>query len=195
MTDSKSRPANDKKPSFGRRISLAFSSFFRTFSDADYAARIDNLGQPAEPLPAPAPSDEPPKVAPAVLREMSPDAALQLLSLLQREARLLDFSMEDLTGYSDAEVGAAARVVHQGCQKVLSEHFTITPVRDENEGSSITLNEGFDAAAIRLTGNVVGKAPFRGALTHRGWRATNVRLPKLAEQHDSSVIAPAEVEL
>lgn len=200
MADQNSNSSNDakddKKPSFFRRVSLAFGSFFRTFSDADYASRIDKLGQPEEvAAPAPVPPEEAPKPAPPVLKETPPDAALHLLSLLQRDARLIDFTMENLSAYSDQEIGAAARVVHEGCRKVLSEHFTIKPVRDENEGSSITLNEGFDAAAIRLTGNVVGKAPFRGVLTHRGWRAAEVRLPKLAEGHDASVLAPAEVEL
>ena len=129
------------------------------------------------------------------LRGEQADAALQLLSLFQREARLIDFTQENLSGYSDADIGAAARVVHEGCSKVLREHFTIEPVRSEAEGSRIVLEAGFDAAAVRLTGNVVGQAPFRGALSHRGWRAASVRLPKLAEAHDAAILAPAEVEL
>jgi hypothetical protein len=190
MSDPKPEQEHDAKPSFLRRIPLAFGAFFRTLSDADFALRVIRARQHAEPVaaaPAPAPAPQ--------FREASPDAALQLLSLLQRDARLIDFTMENLTGYSDADIGAAARVVHEGCRKVLNEHFTIAPVRAESEGSSITLDEGFDASAIRLTGNVVGKAPFRGSLTHRGWRAAEVRLPKLAEGHDATVIVPAEVEL
>ena len=120
---------------------------------------------------------------------------MQLLGLLQRDARLIDFTQENLSSYSDADIGAAARVVHEGCRKVLKEHFTIEPVRTEAEGSRITLNDGFDARAIRLTGNVVGKAPFNGSISHRGWRAAEVRLPKLAESHDAAVLAQAEVEL
>jgi hypothetical protein len=118
-----------------------------------------------------------------------------LLSLFQREARLIDFTQENLSAYSDADIGAAARVVHEGCAKVLREHFTIESIRSEAEGSRVTLPGGFDAAAVRLTGNVVGKAPFTGTLSHRGWRAAGVRLPKLAEAHDAKVLAPAEVEL
>jgi hypothetical protein len=125
----------------------------------------------------------------------TPDAALQLLSLLQREARLIDFANENITVYSDADIGAAARVVHEGCARVLREHFTIEPVRGELEGARVTLPEGFDAANVRLTGNVVGKAPFTGTLSHRGWRAAKVNLPQLADKHDASIIAPAEVEL
>jgi hypothetical protein len=197
MNDSTSGQTNTAKPSFLRRIPLAFGAFFRTFSDIDFASRINTLSQEPEAAPAP-PQPEPekkPEVAPPPLKEASSDAALLLLSLLQRDARLIDFTQENLANYSDAEIGAAARVVHEGCRKVLNEHFTIAPVREDNEGSTVTLQEGFDAAAIRLTGNVVGSAPFRGTLTHRGWRATDVRLPKLAESHDASVLAPAEVEL
>ena len=100
-----------------------------------------------------------------------------------------------MAGYSDAEIGGPARLVHEGCAKVLREHFTLVPVRPEAEGSPVTLAAGFDARAIRLTGNVVGQAPFRGSLSHRGWRATEVRLPSLAAGHDAAVLAPAEVEL
>jgi hypothetical protein len=187
-------------PSFFSRISIAIGAFFRALSDAEYAARltrIDDAPQPsaapvAPPAPAPAPAPVP---APVTLRVATPDAALQLLSLFQREARLIDFTQENLSAYSDADIGAAARVVHEGCAKVLKEHFTIQPVRSEAEGSRVELPDGFDAAAVRLTGNVVGKAPFKGTLSHRGWRSAEVRLPKLAEAHDASILAPAEVEL
>ena len=176
---------NPSVPSFFKRISIAFASFFTALSDPAYAARVQDLSE----VPAPAPA------APAPLRQASPDAALQLLALLQREARLIDFTQENLSGYSDADIGGAARLVHEGCAKVLREHFTLAPVRPEAEGSRITLNEGFDARAVRLTGNVVGQAPFQGALSHRGWRAAEVRLPKLTDSHDATVLAQAEVEL
>jgi hypothetical protein len=120
---------------------------------------------------------------------------LQLLGLLQREARFIDFIEEEIAGFSDADIGAAARLVHDGCRRALREHFTIRPVREEAEGSRVTLPEGFDATSIRLTGNVVGKPPFNGSISHRGWRVEEVRLPKLTESHDTTVIAPAEVEI
>jgi hypothetical protein len=132
---------------------------------------------------------------PVVLKEYTPDAALQLLGLLQKEARFIDFIMEDVTVYSDTEIGAAARVVHQGCNKAISEHFTFAPVRSEQEGSRITLQAGFDAAANRLCGNIIGQAPFTGTLIHKGWKATDVRLPKLAQGHDPKIVAAAEIEL
>lgn len=133
--------------------------------------------------------------APPQLKEASPDAALQLLSLLQQEARFVDFLREDLSGFSDADIGAAARVVHEGGQRVLGDYFAFAPVRNEEEESRITLPEGFNAAEVRLTGNVVGEAPFTGTLVHRGWKAVEIKLPKLAQGHDASIIAPAEVEL
>ena len=187
----------DAAPSFFKRIPIAFGAFFNSLSDPVYAGRVLGLRGRAAPVMAtaavaPAPA---PVVAAAPLKEATPDAALQLLALLQRDARLIDFTQENLSAYSDADIGGAARLVHEGCVKVLREHFTLAPVRPEAEGSRITLNEGFDARAIRLTGNVVGQAPFQGALSHRGWRATEVRLPKLTEQHDATVLAQAEVEL
>ena len=122
-------------------------------------------------------------------------AALQLLGLMQREARFVDFIQEDVAPYTDAEIGAAARVVHEGCRKVLREHFAIAPVRTEAEGTRITLQAGFDAAAVRLTGNVVGQAPFTGTLGHRGWQVTDVKLPQLTDTQAAKIIAQAEVEL
>ena len=179
----------DSNPSFFKRVPIAFATFFSILSNPGYAARVQGLKHEQAPTPAPAP------VAPAPLKQATPDAALQLLALLQRDARLIDFTQENLSAYSDADIGGAARLVHEGCCKVLREHFTLAPVRLEAEGSRITITPGFDARAIRLTGNLVGQAPFQGALSHRGWRATEVRLPKLAAGHDATVLAQAEVEL
>ncbi|WP_375577389.1 DUF2760 domain-containing protein, partial [Paracidovorax oryzae] len=134
--------------------------------------------------------------APAPVRATADvDAALQLLALLQRESRFVDFLQEDIGAYSDADVGGAARLLHGGARKVLQDTFDLEPVRTEAEGSRLTLPAGFDAAAVRVTGNVVGQPPFTGTLQHKGWRATAVRLPALTEGHDTRVIAPAEVEL
>ncbi len=134
-------------------------------------------------------------VQPAQLKESTPDAALQLLTLLQQEARLIDFTREDLAGFSDADVGAAARVVHEGSKKALDSYFSFAAIRSEDEDTQVTLPQGFNAAEVRLTGNVVGEAPFTGTLIHKGWKVTEVKLPKLAEGHDTLLVAPAEVEL
>lgn len=136
-----------------------------------------------------------PMPEPVILKEYTPDAALQVLGLLQKAARFIDFVKEDITAYSDADIGAAARVVHEGCNKAINEHFSLAPIRTEQEGSNITVPVGFDAAAIRLTGNIVGAAPFNGTLVHKGWRATEVRLPKLTQGHNPNIVAAAEIEL
>ncbi len=136
-----------------------------------------------------------PAPEPVILKESTPDAALQLLGLLQKEARFIDFIKENITAYSDADIGIAARVVHEGCNKAINEHFTLAPVRSEQEGEKITLPQGFDAAAVRLTGNIVGSAPFTGTLIHKGWQVTSIRLPKLTQGHNAAILAAAEVEL
>lgn len=157
--------------------------------------------KPAAAVPAtlapqpPKAESRPEPVAPPALKVNSPDAALQLLSLLQQEARFVDFLNEKLKGFSDAEIGAVARVVHEGGRKTLQQYFKLQPVRAEEEESRVTLPAGFNAAEVRVTGNVVGQPPFTGTLVHRGWRVTEVNLPKLAEGHDARILVPAEVEL
>ncbi len=175
-------PPPQPQLSIWRRIAIAFGAFFRILYDVTFADSVERISLHAA-------------AAPVLLRESNPDAALQLLSLLQRDARLLDFAQESIDGYSDIDIGAAVRPIHHGFRKVLRDYFTIDPVRPEPEGGRITLNEGFDASAVRLTGRVVGNAPFVGILSHRGWRATEVRLPKLSPGHDLTVLAQAEVEL
>ena len=173
---------------FFSRLSIAIGSFFAVLGDARLAARVQTLRDGA-PL-----VTETPPPAPVRATE-SVDAALQLLALLQRESRFVDFLQEDIGAYSDADVGGAARLLHGGARKVLADTFDLEAVRSEAEGSRLTLPAGFDAAAVRMTGNVVGQPPFTGTLQHKGWRATAVRLPALTERHDARMIAPAEVEL
>ena len=149
---------------------------------------IEKIVEVEKLVPAPIPE-------PVILKETTPDAALQLLGLLQKDARFIDFIQEDIASYSDADVGVAARVVHEGCKKAVHEHFTLAPIRTELEGNKVTLPAGFDAASVRLTGNIVGSAPFTGTLVHKGWQVTDVRLAKLTQTHNANIIAPAEVEL
>ena len=181
---------NESKPSFAARLSLAW----QTLMDADFAAHVTRLrrGDLPQPVVKPQPDTKP---VPPPIKEIRPDAALQLLGLLQQEGRFVDFLQEDVSSYSDSDIGGAARIVHDGCRRILNEHFTIAPVRDDAEGARLTLQDGFDASATRLTGNVVGKPPFTGTLAHRGWKVTEVRLPRMAAGHDAGVLAPAEVEL
>jgi hypothetical protein len=123
------------------------------------------------------------------------DPALQLLSLFQREGRLVDFLEQDIASFSDADVGAAARVVHEGCRKTLRAHAKVAPVRSEDEGARVTIAAGFAPAEVKLSGNVQGAAPYTGVLRHRGWKATSLTLPTPVHGYDPAILAPAEVEL
>jgi hypothetical protein len=155
------------------------------------------VAEPAPALAAPAAAAAPkPAPAPAPAARAEPDqrAALQVLAVLQREGRLVDFLEEDLAGFPDASIGAAARTVHAGCKKAIEELFRLEPVFREREGDRVTVKPGFDPSAVRLTGNVVGQPPFQGALRHHGWRAKEVKLPPL-DGKDATILAPAEVEL
>jgi Domain of unknown function (DUF2760) len=122
---------------------------------------------------------------------------VSFLAVLQERGRLVDFLMEDITTYDDAQVGAAARVVHEGCKAALREHFEIRSVRDESEGSSVAIPVGYAADEYRLIGNIRGAGPFSGTLVHRGWRTQWVRLPRIVRIDPDRLptIAPAEVEL
>ncbi|MGH1364734.1 MAG: DUF2760 domain-containing protein [Calditrichia bacterium] len=136
------------------------------------------------------------KAKPAKMDENSPAPAIQLLSILQRDGRLLDFLNEDLSSYDDAQIGAAVRNVHEGCKKALNNCFQMKPVMSQQEGSEVNVPHGFDARQIRLIGNVVGEPPFSGSLRHKGWKITRVDLPKQTkEQSENKVVAAAEVEV
>jgi hypothetical protein len=121
--------------------------------------------------------------------------ALFLLGALQREGRIIDFLQQDVAGFSDEEVGAAARVVHAGTRRIVQHYFTIEPIMKDAEGALVSLPKGFDAQRVRLTGHVTGEPPFRGTLKHHGWLAAETRMPQMQENLDPKVIAPAEVEL
>lgn len=186
-------------PSFLARAWLALVVALRIVFDAAFAGRVRALvgaaPEPALPAAAPAPAAPEPPAQPAPRVPPSNEAALALLALFQREGRLVDFLQQDVEDFADADIGAAARVVHQGCRKALLAHFEVTRVRDEPEGGTITLAEGFDGAAVKLTGDVRGSAPYRGVLRHSGWRVRDVRLPERVAGHDVTIVAPAEVEL
>lgn len=121
--------------------------------------------------------------------------AVQMLGLLQREGRLIDFLEEDIATYSDAQIGAAVRDIHKGCRKTLAEHVEIKAVLPDGDNATVKIEVGFDPSRIRVIGNVVGNPPFTGTLKHPGWRGVEVKLPELPPSYDPSVIAPAEVEL
>ena len=88
------------------------------------------------------------------------------------------------------------RDIHRNCQKALKEHVTLEPViAGKQEGETVEVPKGFDPSAIRLTGNVTGEPPFKGALQHHGWRVKEVKLQRPPEGQDAFVIQVAEVEL
>jgi hypothetical protein len=173
------------------RIVLAFRAFFALLFGgrlpADIVAELGLAPKVTAPPPPP-PKPPAPEVKPA-------DGALQLLGMLQREARILDFLMEDITPYTDEQVGAAARDVQQHSREVLIRHFAPAPVIDAVEGSTANAPDG-KASLVKYVGNVPasGKPPA-GVLRHRGWRATAVSLPKLNSREDLAVLAPAEIEV
>lgn len=173
------------------RIVLAFRAFFALLFGGKLSPElVADLGLAPKAAPAPAPPPKPaaPEIKPA-------DGALQLLGLLQREARILDFFMEDVAPYADEQIGAAARDVHQHTREVLIRHFAPAPVIDAVEGSPATPPDN-NPALVKFVGNIpaTGK-PSGGLLRHRGWRATAVSLPQLNSRADLAILAPAEIEV
>jgi hypothetical protein len=137
-------------------------------------------------------------VALAPVPKSNPQAeVVTLLGVFQDKGRLVDFLMDDITPYSDEQVGSVVRAVHQGCKSALQEHFSIEPVAAEAEGSAVTVPAGYAADEYRLVGNLAGEAPFKGTLVHKGWKVKSVKLPRVlhADEHRLPAIAPAEVEI
>jgi len=179
---------------FGKRLSYATRCFFSVLSRGEVPEDIAPEVVRSEPAPEakPLPAERV-EVRPV---EESPDRAVQLLALLQREGRLVDFFSEDIAPYQDAQIGAAVRELHAGCRKALEQYVTLEPVIDGEEDRAVTVEEGFDPAAVKLVGNVTGRPPLRGLLRHRGWRVANVNLPALPPTGPGrKVVAPAEVEI
>jgi hypothetical protein len=194
--------------SFFARLWLALVCFWRIWLDRSFAQAVlpvreaDRAGRlPAgTPIPEPASAPPPPVSAPpppvsAPPPEREHASALQLMAMLQREGRLVDFIQEDVAAFPDEDVGAAARIVHEGCRKVLRQYLTLEAVLPQNEGEQVQVPAGFDAQRIRLTGNVAGQPPHTGALKHKGWVITSVTFPSTSPTLDPRVLAPAEVEL
>lgn len=151
----------------------------RYLRDKGFEAKVNDWLKPPPPPEPPRPSPEP----------------ILVLALLQREGRLIDFLMEDISGASNEQIGAGVREIQRNCQKALQEHVILEPVIDKEEQQTVEVKPGFDPSAVRLTGNVTGQPPFRGTLQHRGWRVKEVKLQPPPEGQDAFVIQPAEVEL
>jgi hypothetical protein len=183
---------------FWERTVLAFRCFlsilFHSAIPDDIARRLLKPTALAQEMPVPA--------APAVSRvkEAEPpsdilDRAVQMLALLQRDGRLIDFLSENISAYPDAQLGAAVRTIHETCRQTLGQYVELEPVLNSEEDQLVTVEAGFDPAAIKLIGNVAGGPPVRGLLRHKGWRVKELKMPPLPQGAGRLVIAPAEVEL
>lgn len=132
---------------------------------------------------------------PAKVKEQADTSHLRLLSYLQQSGRLIDFFKEDITSFTDAQVGAAARKIHRDCADIVEELVAIRPLRDEAEGAVIQIPKGYNPAEVKLVGQIKGEAPFKGVLVHRGWKAHKRSLPKKSGESSAEVVCPAEVEV
>jgi hypothetical protein len=135
-----------------------------------------------------------PAAAPAPAVTTASDGALQILAILQRDSRLIDFLMEDIASYSDDQVGAAVRSLHDQCRDALVRYVQLAPIIDGVEGTFTRL-ASIDPASVKLLGNVPPQPPPGGVLRHKGWRCTKVDLPALHGKQNMQVLAPAEVEI
>ncbi len=177
---------------FLSRVSAAFRSFFSLLfsgvlpEDVALAFGFTKV----KPVPVATPVVEPPKIK-------TSDGALQMLSILQRDSRLIDFLMEDIAGFADDQIGAAVRTLHSDCKATLARHVTLVPVIDGVEGTFQELDaaKASDPNRIKLIGNVPATGKVAGGtLRHRGWKAATVELPAPGKQ-DLAIIAPAELEV
>lgn len=181
------------------RLWLAIQSFFQVLSSREFADGVKQLqlsGPPPEPAkPEPAEA-KPPTPAPGKPAPPARSEAITLLATLQREARFVDIVSESLEGYSDAQIGAAARDVLRDCGKVIERMFALEPFSPKTEGERVEVPAGYDAAEYRLTGNVSAEPPVSGELVHAGWKATKCDVPKWSGSKQAAlVVAPAEVQV
>jgi hypothetical protein len=184
---------------FWQRVAFAFRCFFSILFHADIPNDFPlKMAKPAAVVPQ-APSPAAPSVSRLREVELPPletfDRAVQMLALLQRDGRLIDFLTEDITVYPDEQLGAAIRTIHETCRQVLERYLKLEPILNSEEEQPVTVQAGFDPAAIKLIGNVAGEPPVRGVLRHKGWRVKEMNLPPLPQGASRMVLAPAEVEL
>jgi hypothetical protein len=178
------------------RIVLAFRCFFNILFRGELspaaltALRLPRRDAPSKP--APVSKAAPAAAAPPAVR--SSDGALQMLSILQREGRLVDFLMEDIASYSDDQVGAAVRDIHGQCRDALARVVTLEPIIDGVEGT-FAKAPSKNPSVVRFVGNVPAKPPEGGTLRHKGWRAAKTNLPTPPAGQDAANIAPAEIEI
>jgi hypothetical protein len=171
------------------KIGLAFRAFFNLLFGGELSEGVLlDLGLSKKPATPPKPAAPPPP------SRSTSDGALQFLGILQRDSRLVDFLMEDISGYADDQVGAAVRELHDQCRDAMARYVSLQPVIDGVEGT-FAKAPSKDPNVVKFIGNVPAKTPDGGTLRHKGWRATKIDLPTLATQQDASILAPAEIEI
>jgi hypothetical protein len=173
------------------RILLAFRSFFALLFQGTLPDDVVRALRLSRSAPAPAKAAAP---VPAPVVRVSSDGALQMLAILQRDSRLVDFLMEDITSYADEQIGAAVRELHDQCRDSMARYVTLQPVIDGVEGTFAKAPSA-DANVVKFVGNVPAKPPTGGTLRHKGWRAVKIDLPALGAKQDAAIIAPAEIEI
>ena len=174
------------------RISLAFRCFFALlFGGALSPEIISDLGLAPKPT-GPVKPEKPAAPPPPAFKPS--DGALQILGILQRDSRIIDFLMEDITSYSDDQIGSAVRAMQTAARDALVRYVSLTPVIDGGEGT-FTKPPSNDPAVVKYLGNVPAAGATGGTLRHRGWRASSITLPSLNPRVDVTVIAPAEIEV
>jgi len=176
------------------RIVLAFRSFFNILFSGELSPQVLTALNLTRRGAAPAAAPKPATAAAAAPTVRISDGALQILGIMQRDARLIDFLMEDVASYSDDQIGAAVRELHDQCRDSIARYVTLSPVIDGVEGTYAKAPSA-DANLVKFVGNVPAQPPAGGTLRHKGWRASKVDLPALPARQDASVIAPAEIEI
>jgi len=171
---------------FGSSFKSFFSILFSGVLPEDVAREFGYVKASAQkPAPVAAPV---PQLKPS-------DGAVQILGILQRDGRLVDFLMEDLSGATDDQIGAAVRSLQEQCRDSIKRYVRLSPVIDGVEGS-YTKIESNDPALVKLLGNVPASGKAQGGiLRHKGWKADQVDLPTLKASQTNSVLAPAEIEI
>jgi|SRR5215471_16210926 hypothetical protein len=180
---------------FSTRLSLAFRCFFSLVFQGEIPQDISQTVEKAKADTTAKATSAAPTIGGDKASPESLDRAVQMLALLQRDGRLVDFLHEDVSAYPDGQLGAAVRSIHSSCSQVLERYIKLEPVISSEEDQPVTVPMGFDPAAIKLLGNVSGEPPIRGLLRHRGWRVTAVTLPSLPQDSGKAIVAPAEVEV
>ena len=171
--------------SIGYAFSAFFGILFKSQIPDDVAAALGWVRRDGKPKAAEKPKET---VGPA-------DGALQILGILQRDARLVDFLMENIAPYTDEQIGAAVRGVHEQSRQTIERYFQFAPIIDGVEGTYAKVISK-DPAAVKLLGNVPadGKAAG-GTLRHKGWRVAKSDLPPIFAHQKTDILAPAEIEI